>query len=409
MSSKFINTKYQDTLNNIVEGSKERLNSPYNLYNDTKGTKVTYYNKSINLSSTDSQTGQVYTDVGNKSPFKFNKIYNMIIYGLPKIEVDLNNNEWGVESDSIEGSAIILPNTIIPTPDDFFMIDYVKGTLLFKVTKSTNDTLDNNNNFYKIEYKLDKLSNEDVEKQVQEEYTMMIENSGTNYNTIVRKKDYNLLKRIEEVNCLLVDYYKNLFYSPRVQTFILNNHNVLFYDSYLIEFLIRNKIMYTNDEDYLFIDHQIQVPQTFIIEYNKSFFRYIEKLDNIDKYYISSQAECIDEPFSLLNTRTEKYFKIIYRNNNEMQNTDVCPIINNFDFDLIEKIKENKYYNDDKLLYRNIIIRYINSDNFDIVADDFNKIDLIQLNNTKQLFYEIPILIFIIDKYIKRIMSTTYH
>lgn len=409
MAGKFVNTKYQDTIENLVEGVKDKINSPFYQYNNEKPTVVTYYNINKNKSCVDEGTGLIFADLTEKSPLKYNKIEKMILYGIDKIEVQLENGEWGVESSPIEGTAIILPNTIIPCPDDFFTIDYLKDKLLFKVTDVTNDTVDNNNNFYRISYKLDKLTDEGIKDQIVDEFKLMIENQGTSFTSIIRKNDYDLVSNLDNINVKLIEYYNELFYSGRVQTYILIHEGERFYDPYLIEFIIRNKILY-NENKYMYITQQLSLPSTFSINYNKTFLKYFENpyKKPLSKYYINSQASYIDQHLSILSTRSEEYYEIKYNDKLLSQATSIYGVINNLDIDLYEHILDNKYYEEDEKKYRNIIIRYCNDDEYTLSKEDILSIDDIEYNTDITLFYEIPILIYIIDKCIKKLMSVTF-
>lgn len=409
MAGKFVNTKYQDTVQSLVDGVKDKINSPFYQYNNEKPTIVTYYNINRKKSCVDEGTGMAYANIGDKSSLKYNKIDKMILYGLDKIEVQLENGEWGVESGPIEGSAIVIPNTIVPCPDDFFTIDYLKDKILFKVTDVTNDTVDNNNNFYRISYKLDKLTDEKINKQVVDEYKLMIENQGSDFNCIIRKNDYDLVTILDDINVKLIEYYNDLFYSSRVQTYILMYNSERFYDPYLIEFIIKNKILY-NENKYMYITQQIALPATFGINYDKTFFRYFENpyKKPLSKYYINSQASCIDQHLSILSTRIERYFEIKYNDKLLSQSPSVFSVIDNLDIDLYEHILDNKLYEEDEKKYRNIIINYCNNEEFTLSKNDILCIDDIEFSNDITLFYEIPILIFIIDKCIKKLMSVTF-
>lgn len=400
----FTNTKYTDTIDSLIEGFKEKLKNPHYLYSSLKATPTNYYNQNIANSSLDQGSKLQYSPLGDDSPATFNKIENMLLYGLDKITTNLENGEWGLESSSIEGEAIILPNTITPIAGDYFTINYLKHDLLFKVTSSTTDTIENGSNFYKIEYKLDQLDTEKIEKQVYENYTMIISNTGTQYKSIIRRNDYEYIEKVGDLSNKLKEYYKEIFYSQYVQTFIYNYNTKNFYDPYLIEFLIRNKVL-INKNNYIYINHQIQIPLTFSIDYDKTFFRMIEEndLENIDRYRTDAQARYINDPLSIMNDMIEDYFEIIYINNINQAILNE-PLINIVDSKLIENIKKKEYYDIiSPLQYRNIIIKYMNKEK--ITGEDLKSINNIDFCNNKSLFYEIPLVIFIIEKELLSLMS----
>lgn len=401
----FTNTKYTDTINSLIDGFKDKLKNPYYLYSDLKATPTIYYNQNVANSSLDEGSKLQYSPLGNDSPSTFNKIENMLLYGIDKITTNLENGEWGLESSSIEGEAIILPNTITPIPGDYFTIKYLNHDLLFKVTGSTTDTIENGSNFYKIEYKLDQLDTEKIEKQVYEKYTMIVNNTGTQFKSIIRKNDFEYIEQLGDLSNKLKQYYKEIFYSQRVQSFIYMNNAKNFYDPFLLEFLIRNRVL-NNKYDYIYINHQIPIPATFSLDYDKTFFRMVEQIDleNINRYKTQAQARFIDNPLSIMNDMLEDYFEIIYINNKDYAILNE-PLITILDSELINRIKNKQEYDrtESSLQYRNIIIKYMN--NKKITGDDIKTINDIDFCNNKTLYYEIPIVIYIIEKDLLSLMS----
>ena len=78
MAGKFVNTKYQDTVQSLVDGVKDKINSPFYQYNNEKPTIVTYYNINRKKSCVDEGTGMAYANIGDKSSLKYNKIDKII-------------------------------------------------------------------------------------------------------------------------------------------------------------------------------------------------------------------------------------------------------------------------------------------------------------------------------------------
>lgn len=399
MASKFINTKHKMILNSLVEGFKEQLKNPYYIHMDSKPNVTCYYNQNTNLSTLDEGSKLQYSPLGKNSPTKYNMINDLYIYGLDRIITDMENGEWGLESNSIEGEAIILPNTIVPIPNDYFTINCIDKKLLFKVTSVTSDTIENGANFYKIDYKLDQLTDEAILKQVSTEYNMILNNVGTQYKSIIRSNDYNFIDKVGDMLDRLRVYYKDLFYSSRVQTFILIHNDTYFYDPYLIEFIKRNDIVNTGDE-YLFVTHQTKLQNTFSIDYDKTFFRYTEMPDRNTAPYIYSQGKYIDDAFSIFECRKELYYKIEYT----LEHIDNGRYtLNNFDARLLINIKDNIKYTSKHELYKNIIIKYFNSEEID--ANDISSIEYMQFSADIEFFYNIPIVIFIIENIIQKLLK----
>lgn len=401
--SKFINVQHKRNIDSLVDGFKEKLKNPYYLYTDKKPTPTTYYNQNVHKSTLDEGSKLQYAAVGKDSPARYNQINDLFIYGLERIVVDMNNEEWGLESSGIEGEAIILPNTIIPIANDYFTIDMIKNKkLLFKVLSVTVDTIENGSNFYKIQYKLDLLTDEDIKKQVVEEYTMVVNNVGTRFNTIIRKNDYDFINVAETITVRLKDYYINLFYDNTLQTFIFSKDYTNFYDPYMIEFLKRNEIL-TGSEEFIHIAHQTYVQKTFGIDYDRTFFRYIELHDkrSIRRHSIHVQGKLIEnEPLSIFDTVLDRYYKLSYDTSILHPGVRVMDV---FDTDLIDRIESNTKYEDFDSLYKNIIIKFFNNE--EINGDDFKELEYVLFIPTMENFYNMPLLIYIIESIITRLLK----
>lgn len=400
--NKFTNTQHKLVIDSLVEGLKDRLNNPYYVFTDKKASIVDYYNQNKYKTTLDEGTKQAYAPLGDNSPKRFNKITDAYLFGIEKIAVNLSNEEFGLEADSIEGDALVLPNTFIPYPDDYFSIKYLLKKVLFRVISVTPDTLESGANFYKISYKLDQIDETVIEDQIVDRFRMIVNNVGTNFNAVIRSNDYDLIEKLEDITSMLKEYFRGLFFSHKVQTFVYSRNGYIFYDPYMIEFIIRNGILDGN-KTYDYVSHQTFINKTFSIDYNRTMFKAIELRDksNIDKCRIFANAETIMDKQSLMYYRYEPYFKLDYI---ATDNKEFKTIIEIFSLDLIDKIKNNTYYDDqDHNRIYNIIIGFFNEAN--ITSKDIDMIENIDYQSTENLYYLIPIIICIIESGIKRLLK----
>lgn len=392
MSGKFINTKRKDTIDSLIEGFKERIQNPYYLHLEQKPTTTIFYNPNIESSTLDEGLKTVYNNTGNESPLKYDKINDMFLYGLEKITISLDNGEFGLEGDSIEGDAFILPNTIIPFPQAYFMITYLNKDYLFKVISVSQDTLESGANFYRLSYKYEDDNDEKIQDQVIHEYNMIIDNVGTQFKSIIRKNDYDFVNQVQDISNQLKKYYKRLFYNDRVQTFIYNQEGANIYDPYMIEFIKRNRILY-GDGEFVYIDQQIYLEPMFGVLYDKTFFR---KLELCEKTNLSEnnriEPEVIEQPLSLLSMRRELYFEAKYTNEILLDGYDI------FEQVLFDNIVNNVLITD----ISDMITKYFN--NIEITGDDILVISNMEYIENKKIFYFIPIIIYILEKQIIKLL-----
>ena len=398
---KFTDTKYTKTIDNLVDASKSKLNNPYYKFTDQKPTKVTYYAQNIEKSTLDESSGLYGEHVGDNSPFKFNKINDFIIYGIDKISVDYEAGDFGAEATPIEGDAVILPNTITPKPGDHFAIKYIKETLMFRVQSVSIDTLDSGANFYKIEYRLHTDTIEQIEEQVESDFYFIATNVGTDFKTIIKSEDYNLIEELERLVETLITYFENIFYKTNVQTLVYDHDGWQMYDPFMIEFLIRNSVL-NYGEKYVFLNHAAATNRTFGMDYTKTFFSSLENPNNADlKPCTMATADLINDPNSLFACRMDYYYMVRY-----FDKTPYKTRFEVFNNDIIDRIRQNKPFEkgNEREIY-NLWISYFNNEKDFIKGDILSMIKNADYMDNMECFYMLGISIFIIERYIKMLLS----
>lgn len=401
--SGFTDTKYTDTIDGLLSTVRENvLKNPYYKFNDKKPTKVIYYKQNITKSTVDEGSQDIYQHIGKQSSIKFNKIIDFYLYGIDTMPVTEEVGEFGYEASEISGTCIILPKTIIPTSGDFFLIPYIKEDILFKVVQIQSDTFDNGANAYQIEYKLERIeAKEDIEKQVEAEYRFVVNNLGTDLSTTIESTAYELIDKLDRITSQLTQMYK-IFFDGRVQNFVYEHEGYHIYDSYLVEFMIRNKIM-SNNSDYIYVNHSIPVSKTFGYNYTTTLYYLLENPELLaDMRDISNYASVIgiEDINSLFATRLHMYYKMEYFDKSPY-NTK----INILPPEVILNIKSGEYFDSGDMGIYNILIAYIHNDDKYIGSNIVDMVKSIPLSENKEFFYLIPIYIFIINRYIVSLMK----
>lgn len=402
---RFQSTEYIDTVNGITDTMNSFLDNPYYIHNDKKPYIVDYFPFNKQYTTLDEGSKTNYSFYDQNSPLRYDVIKNFVIYGSGnRIETNLNRDEYGLMTDDIDGEFIILPNTIVPIPGELFRISSIKDNcVLFKVTTVNQDTLPNGQNFYKINYQLETTEEyrfNELKTRIINTYHMIIDNIGTNSSLIMQDDSYNFLNNLDELSTRLKLYFKSLFYSSRVQTFIYKYTNDKpLYDFFMIEFIMNNHIL-DNDGEYIYICHQLQPPAKFPLVYNKSFYRCVEKKDltRIRNYTYRAKPMYINDIRSIFNTRQEDYYYVCYDCVDVAKTVVPC-----FSDDLIYNIEHNIKFTECRLKIFNIIIKYFNDE--EITQEDIDVFDDICFDDTIMVFYGIPVIIFCIEKYIQNAIN----
>ncbi len=417
------NTKVTNTesirssiINNVTNSMINRItDNPFYFFSNMNKTEVTFYNINKEHTTLDESVENLNNTIGKASGLRFDKINNAVLYGMPRIDVNINIGDFGTEADPIEGEAVILPNTFKPYQQSFFTINYLntKKLLFFRVVSVNTDTLPNGANFYRINYTLDSIG-KDINPQVVGEYYYNSENGS-----LIDAESYNLSQLCSSLLEILYQSYCSMFFKESVQTFVFRYgpFGYLFYDPYLINFMIRNKVFYSTGYDYIHIDQPAVEPPLLTIDYERSIFRKIEDPSKAITCYLYAYGLLVQDPLSLLTQRIEPYYQITFRDDDGclMFGNPLLEKINYFDTDLANLIPGcNPLLDTDKYrctceeilsgldqnrLYYKIIYSYLNGDT--ITSDMLSQISHICFTPCKELYYTIPILVYIIKQVMK--------
>lgn len=409
MAGRFINiqTTHSTMTNTVIDTAKTMLNNPYYLYSDKKGSECIYYNINDTMSTLDEASRTNYSELGPNSPIRYNKVNNFMLYGISKMEVNLDIGEVGLEADTITGDAIILPDTIRPYPGDFFILTQYSKPYLFKVTKVDRNLLDTEKDMYRINYMLaysDQASIADINRQVVKNFNFVVGNVGTNYACIIEEDVYNISLALQELSVMLKDYFYNIFWDTKVQTFIYTrpHHCTRVYDPYLIEFIIKNKIL-NGASHYVSVMQQLYLPLTFRIEYDKTMFRSLE-LKSVDRPFNKFIGKLIpvteEQQLSLLYQYCITYFYMDYSPLNKYQVP--INIFGDSNNDILNKIKSNS--STSSPLY-NAVIKYLNGEDF--TEADIKAMYNIDYYDSCETYYGIPMAIYCIEQHLHNTLSTT--
>lgn len=398
MAGKFIRTSNLNILPDFVDiNVKSSINNnPYYLYNNASQSICTYYNINTTMTTLDEATRGNYAEISPESPIRYNKINNFSIYGFNKIEPSLEVGEYGLESE-IQGDAIILPKTIIPYPDDFFILKQTDQNYLFRVTSVNPNMLDTGAVMYKINYVLASSDGvEHLDPQVVKEYNFSIENYGSNFGCLIESSTHSKISEIERYTIILKDYFIQIFYDNKIQSFsYLRNGCTKVYDPYLIEFMIRNSIL-KGSTQYMYISQQVYLPSTFGVEYDRTFFSALENKD-YNKHYCKCAGNLIlcTQKLSLLYAYPQDYYCMEYSKINSKLH--IIDIFNDPKF--MQKIKDCEETNN---ILKNIIIGYFNNKEItDYTLEQIKHVDFMQ---NEELYYLIPLTIYCMEKYIEGLL-----
>lgn len=394
---KFINKSYVNTIDSLTSSTIQKVQTANYVFNGKPPVVCDWYNIDRDATTFDEGTGAEYSAIGKNSPIRYKLIKDAIFYGQGiQIELDLEYDEDGLTTAAPSISGIVLPNTWIPYSGDHFTLKQAGKEFIYRVNSVSYDTIDNNNNVYKFDAQLDQTGDCYIDKQVTETYRMIINNVGTSFDAVVKETIYECIDTLDGLLLKLKDYYIALFYNDKVQTFTYVGPYGNLYDPYMIEFLSRNEIL-SGSTEYVYVHHEVPVPRTFSLDYDKSLFRALETKTKENFTNQNCYAELIDDYYSLFYTCAEEYYKIIHKDYG-------MSLFSPIDAQLVYNVRTNeKLAVNNPKAYYNIIVDFFNDVKLD--SSIIPLIEAIQFTQSVDLFYTIPILIYVLEYSIKKLMS----
>lgn len=375
---------------------EEKLKAPTTRFLDTTPTFVTYFQIVNNETTTDEGYQDVASFIGAKSPVRYKKIENFPIYGIEQIVLQLQNQDHGLDSE-FSGEGTILPGTLKPLENEYFIIPILHDAYMFRITSIAYDTV-LPDNFYKIGFILEYIDEEqihNISKQVTEEYTCVLENIGTDDRCLIEKSCYEKIREIDVMYNDMVQTYLALFYNEKHNCLLgeYEDHHRL-YDP-LMNVFVNKHSLFNRKKDLktLIFTDQWSDPKRRL-KYEKSVYRFIERRDLSlinNFYYYELPGGSFHESTFYRWVESNIFVLDIPEDGNMKGRT---PIFSN---EFITCVKINGPQESE---YGDLIQKFIrkNATIYDI-SMDLNE-ELIYLNGSIEVFFFSPIIMYIIKELI---------
>ena len=311
-------------VNQNVALLRDRQSSMYSIFLESKPTFTTYYHVNKIRSRTDKGLKMPEKLNGALSPIRYNKLLNFPLYGIEQIQLQLEEEDEGLTSD-YSGEAIILPNTIHPTPDDYFIINYLEKKYMFRITNYAYDTI-KSNNYYKIEFTIQSVDVDffnDIENQVVKVYYTQFENIGTDDKVFLTEEDKIDSDKIAAAYDAICQDYLDAYYEPMKDPYntllftreseAWNSDYDYIFDQNLVHFCNKHQLFYKSNST-----ESIQLYEEprkyFHMDYRKSIYDRLEHneadmVDSVNKYFSLEPTVSMNSIFMYYRDRRPKYLR----------------------------------------------------------------------------------------------------
>jgi hypothetical protein len=388
----------------------EQATKDYSTFLNSAPTFCTYFSKNHLKSTYDRGLENINEVIGADSPVEFDQIDNLPIYKVENASFGTEITDFGVVG-NVSSSAIILPDTIVPSSDDVFEIEYQNERKVFIVTDVEQDNY-NNSKYFKITFKLSSFNIEDVEEQVAEEYTVDYNLIGKTSNPIIKRTDFDLYLAMEGVYDSLLERYDDTYYSKETSCYVDSESDPLgrpIIDVMLNYFVLHNKLeesfkIYRRFK-YLDLDILKKVKPS---RYKKSLYSFAEKAPSSGVDIDSTNTET---RYVVVGCGASRYSQDWFSKTNHYLATPLESgaverpediVISPFSPELISKIKANDTTDLGKL--QTFVVRYLNAyynkENFSELLQD--------LDDTEESvddYRVVPLVLYAIKHYRKEIIG----
>ena len=387
---------------------EERLKAPSSRFIDSTQTYVDYYHIDNEGTTTDAGFIDVASILGFRSPIKFKKIHDFPLYGIEQIVLSIQDADQGLDTE-YTGEAIILPNTIKPLQNDYFVIKYLRDSYLFRVTDVNYDSV-MADGFYRISYMLDFIDDEkfqELEKQVEESYECVLENIGTENNCIIESTIHVNLTEINKIYDEMVQTYLSIFYDERYNCVLgdLNKGRRL-YDPYMTDFINRHHLFNKkNDLQTIILSEQIE-DKFYKIKYEKSVYRFIERqdVDRIRKFTFSLYKGTMHQESAFYRWK-DSSIEVVDVIDAFLENDAFLygESIDIFSEDFVEMVQNNEEMNND---YGKLISKFIKKEKIELneIGRKLEE-ELLDFNSSMEVLFFTPIILYIIRETIKSVIG----
>ena len=259
--AKIINVEKSQYLTQNIENYAHNKVGQYSKFLDKNPIFVTWLSINRVKSRNDVGTGGIESDVGPKSPIRYNRINGIPTYNIPDLKPEAIFDENGYDINIDINDAILLPGTVKPQTGDYFIVSLPSSIeVAFRVNEFSYNTIQSND-FYLYSADL-KFTGKDLikrfENQIDEgdEFETIFDNIGTEDKCLIRTVDVAKIKNIGLLFNELRDLYRQNYFDTTTGNFVskendenLEGSDAWLYDKYVEKFIMESGIYYSAIND----------------------------------------------------------------------------------------------------------------------------------------------------------------
>ena len=258
------------------------LHSRITKYTDAGRTIVTYWNINDDNTTTSLGMGTHYQILGTDSPLRYNQIEKFPILGMSPLNPEESNaSQTNVRNYSLNGELYIIPGTVQPKENDFFIVNHLNMNHIFRITQVTQDGL-NADGYYKCAYSLFSTNPSEIEwiyKQTVKHFVCDLKTiGGDDLVPVIGKEDYEYRNRIIKMVNDMCETYTARFYDHTHNCYLLHLNGRTLFDLSANMFMAKHGLMINDDatENVVLNPNNIRRPDMDDL-YQRSPYKWIER------------------------------------------------------------------------------------------------------------------------------------
>ena len=376
----------------VLQSLDDKISGPTSRFLDRSPVFVTYYHINPDESTQDGGFKDIEDYLSDRSPLKFQRITNFPLYDVNPIVLQLNDNEQGLDSE-FQDEVVILPHTLRPLQNDFFIIPSLKEKYIFRVVDVQYDNI-RPDGFYKITYRFEYYTDEKyehLENQVHDKFSCILGNIGTENACLIEEESKELIDKIDAMYSDMADTFYKVFYSERYNCFLaqLPNGHKLF-DPLMSVFFNSHNLLNKKEKLTTLILSEEFVDNRRKLKYERSIYRLFERRD---KKYLN---EITYTTFPGMNKQDSSFYRW---HDQSINVVDICYRGGKGDHVILpdEVVNIFKLNAPTESKYVELMQKFIRKEKIDIkdIPLTLNE-ELMYLDANEEVFFFTPILLYII-------------
>ena len=375
---------------------EQRLKSPIRRFTDKSFVPSTYFHVKNTETTVDSGYGDVEEILGPNSPIRFICIKGLPLYGAEQIVLNLNNGDYGLNTE-YEGDVTVIAGTIKPIQNDHFLINTLKDSYIFRITEVSYDALVQEAS-YRVHFVLEYIDNrmvEQLKRQTIGYKSIRLENIGTDERAVIEEADLEKVEKIETMYQKMVDGMLTFYYNSRYNCLLGEMENGLkLYDPFQAFFINKHRLFHARSQiDGTVLSILVNDPKQ-PLKYERSIYRCFE-LRDIKKISVFPYTTWLGS--TNFDTSFYKWVDDTVHIVDFPKITDPLKHVQIFSEAFVEEIKTNNYH-DDENIYRYVIADYFNNPDFSIhnIPEGLEH-EIMRLEDANlEIFFLTPVILYII-------------